>query len=59
MKPIVIGSFDEKDYLKAIRRASRLREISEYGKESMGRPVKHSLKKAYSRKSKYPMQYDF
>lgn len=59
MKPIVIASLSERDYVKAMRRASRLNEIAEHGKEITGRSAKHSSKKAYSRKSKYPMQFDY
>ena len=42
----------EKDYIKAVRKADREREIEMHGKVISTRPTKtHKSKKAYSRKN--------
>lgn len=46
-----IGKITEQDYIKAIRRADRLREIEAYGKVISTRPAMRSPgKKTYNRK---------
>ena len=59
MKTIVIGTLGDSDYAKAMRRASRQEEISRHGKQIEGRPMRHASKKAYSRKEKYPLSFDY
>ena len=59
MKTIVLGTLGDNDYAKAMRRASRQEEISRHGKQIEGRPMRHASKKAYSRKEKYPLSFDY
>lgn len=59
MKPVIIATLGEDVYVKAMRRASRQDEISRHGRPIEMRQMKHSSKKAYSRKNKYPMDYDY
>lgn len=58
MRPQVIGSFGEKDYIKAMRRASRQEEIERHGRQLEGRSMKYASRKSYSRKSKYPFAFN-
>lgn len=58
MKPMVILTFDDMDYVKAMRRVSRNEEITRHGRQIEGRSVKHSSMKAYSRKGKSAFRFD-
>ena len=59
MKSIILGTLGDSDYAKAMRRASRLEEISRHGKQIECRPMRHASKKVYSRKEKYPISFDY
>lgn len=52
-KSIIIARFDDNQYIRAMRRAAREQEIEMHGRQAELRPMKHSNKKAYSRKQKY------
>lgn len=59
MKNEFIASFGEKDYVKAMRRASRLEEIERHGRQVEGRSQVFKSKKKYTRKSKYSACLDY
>lgn len=50
-KSVTIKVADDADYIKAIRKADREREIEMHGKQISTRPTRtHKSKKAYNRK---------